>query len=394
MSNREEILKNEFIKCFGDGEINFLSTPGRVELIGNHTDHQGGKVVACTIDVDNLLCFRKNSINEVVIIDKQMGTVKVSLNDLAFKEEEKNTSLSLIKGISYKLKELGYEIGGFCGVCDSKVLPGSGISSSACFEMMIVECFNRLYCDDKLDVVLKAKIGQYAENVYFKKPCGLMDELTIASNGVLAIDFFNDEPTIDKLDFDFVDYGYSMALVDTKATHADLTDEYTAITKEMKEVANLFNVNRLSDISEKTFYNDINLLRNKLKNDRSLLRAIHYFEEDKRAGELAKAINKKDIDECLRLINKSGDSSYKYLQNVYNNNNISAQSLSLALALSEKVLNRKGALRVHGGGFAGTIQAFVPNDMVAEYKEAMDNIFGEGSCHVLKVRKYGGMKVC
>lgn len=386
MSNREEILKNEFIKCFGDGEINFLSTPGRVELIGNHTDHQGGRVVACAIDKDNLLCFRKNNTNEIIIVDKQMGTVKVLLNDLTFKEEEKNTSLSLIKGISYKLKELGYEIGGFCGVCDSKVLPGSGISSSACFEMMIVECFNRLYCNNKLDVVLKAKIGQYAENVYFGKPCGLMDELTIASSGVLAIDFYNEEPTIDKIDFDFADYGYSLALVDTKATHADLTDEYTSITKEMKEAANALGFNRLSDISEEIFYKNISVLRNKINNDRSLLRTIHYFEEDKRAGELAKAINKKDIDECLRLINKSGNSSFKYLQNVYSTNKINDQSLSLALAISEKVLNGKGAVRVHGGGFAGTILAIVPTNLINEYKKVLENIFGKDSVSIVNIK--------
>lgn len=252
--------------------------------------------------------------------------------------------------------------------------------------MMIVECFNRLYCNNKLDVVLKAKIGQYAENVYFGKPCGLMDELTIASSGVLAIDFYNEEPTIDKIDFDFVDYGYSLALVDTKATHTDLTDEYTSITKEMKEAANALGFNKLSEISEEVFYNNISVLRNKINNDRSILRAIHYFEEDKRAGELAKAINKKDIDECLRLINKSGNSSFKYLQNVYSTNKINDQSLSLALAISEKVLNGKGAVRVHGGGFAGTILAIVPTNLINEYKKVLENIFGKDSVSIVNIK--------
>lgn len=386
MSNREEILKNELTQNFGNGDFSFLSTPGRVELIGNHTDHQGGSVVACAIDVDNLICFRKNDINRIQIIDHQMGTIDISLDDVNYSEEEKGTSISLIKGIAYKIKELGYKIGGFSGVCDSKVLPGSGISSSACFEMMVVELFNRLYCDNKLDIVSKAKIGQYAENNYFGKPCGLMDELAIASNGMLAIDFYNDEPTINKLDFNFADYGYSLALVNTRADHSNLTDEYTNITKEMKLVANTLGADKLSRIDEDTFYSYISLLRNKLKNDRALLRAIHYFEEDRRAKQLLGAMERKDIDECLKLINESGDSSYEYLQNVYAISSNNFQPLSLALALSKKVLKRKGAVRVHGGGFAGTILGVIPNELLDEYKKQLENVFGRGSVSLINVK--------
>lgn len=383
MSNREEVLKKELIQNYGDGEFSFLSIPGRVELIGNHTDHQGGSVVACAIDVDNLICFRKNDINRIQIIDHQMGTIDISLDDANYSEEEKGTSISLIKGIAHKIKELGYKIGGFSGVCDSKVLPGSGISSSACFEMMVVELFNRLYCGNKLDIVSKAKIGQYAENNYFGKPCGLMDELAIASNGMLAIDFYNDEPIIKKLDFNFAEYGYSLALVNTRADHSNLTDEYANITKEMKLVASALGADKLSRIDEDTFYSYISLLRNKLKNDRALLRAIHYFEEDKRAKQLLDAMECKDIDECLKLINESGDSSYKYLQNVYAASSIDFQPLSLALALSKKILKRKGAVRVHGGGFAGTVLGVIPNDLLDEYRKQLENVFGSGSVSLI-----------
>lgn len=382
-SERKETLKKELIKNFGEGDICYLSTPGRIELIGNHTDHQGGRVVACAINIDNLFCFRKNETNEIRIIDHQMGTIVVSLDDVAYKEEEKYTSVSLIKGIANRLNDLGYKIGGFSGICDSRVLPGSGISSSACFETMIVECFNKLYCDNKLDIVTKAKIGQYAENVYFGKPSGLMDELAIAAGGVLAIDFFDEEPIINKLDFSFVDYGYSLVLVNTKADHSNLTNEYANITKEMKEVANVLGQDKLSKIDEETFYSYISLLRNKLNNDRALLRAIHYFEEDKRADKLAKAMENKNINECLKLINESGNSSYKYLQNVYSSSSLDIQPLSLALALSEKALNGKGAIRVHGGGFAGTILGIIPNDLLDEYKKTLENVFGKDSVTIV-----------
>jgi len=384
LEERKEQLKEALFKHFGEGDYLFLSSPGRVELIGNHTDHQNGHVAACAIDIDNLLCFRKTDSRKVQIVDSQFGEIQVDLNDLAFVEAEKNTSRALIKGIAKAIEDKGFELNGFYGVCDSRVLIGSGISSSACFEVMIAECFNLLYCQGKLSPLEKAKISQYAENSYFGKPCGLMDQLAIAYGGVLAIDFKTED--IKRFDFSFANHGYRMVLVNTKASHDDLTEDYALVTKEMKAVAHEFNVEKLSDIDAKDFYERLPQIREHLRNDRAILRAIHYFEEDKRAKEFALAMEKDDINLALKLMRESGNSSYKYLQNVYTTSNTRMQAVSLALALSEKELNGEGAVRVHGGGFAGTVLAIVPEQKLLGYIKALAKIFGDDAVMIVNVK--------
>lgn len=269
---------------FGDGDYHLISSPGRTEIGGNHTDHQNGHVLAATINLDNICVVKKSEKNICTFIDDKFEDCIVDINNLKIVENEKNTSKSLIRGIAARLNELGYKIGGFETMCDSKVAIGSGMSSSACFEMMIVEIFNTLYNNEQITPINRALIGQYSENKYFGKACGLLDQTTISVGGFVAIDFKNpSNPTVESYDFNFKDYGYELILVNTKGDHADLSDEYSAIPKEMKDVAKELNGNVLTDINKEYFFENIKEIRNKIKNDRSILRAIHFFMEDERA---------------------------------------------------------------------------------------------------------------
>ena len=293
-----------------------------------------------------------------------------------------------------KLKELGYNIGGFKAFITSDVLVGAGLSSSAAFETIIGTIIDGLYNDMSIDMVTIAKVGQYAENVYFGKPCGLMDQCACAVGGLISIDFKDTEhPVVNHVDVDFSKYNHSLCIVDTKGSHADLTDAYGAIPAEMKDVAHYFGKEFLREVDEKEFFDHLADVRAAVKNDREILRAIHFFKENARVPQIVEALNNDDFDLFKKLINESGNSSYKYLQNVYADFDYKNQAVSAALALSEIVLGDHGVARVHGGGFAGTIQAFVENDFVVEYKSQIEKLFGEGSCHVLKVRKLGGCKV-
>ena len=384
---------DKFIELYGDENISIYSAAGRSEISGNHTDHQHGCVLAGSINLDAIgVVARQDDV--INVVSDSFNIKPIYLNDLDKKDEEEGTSEALIRGVVSKLKELGYNIGGFKAFITSDVLVGAGLSSSAAFETIIGTIIDGLYNDMSIDMVTIAKVGQYAENVYFGKPCGLMDQCACAVGGLIFIDFKDTEhPVVNHVDVDFSKYDHSLCIVDTKGSHADLTDAYGAIPTEMKDVAHYFGKEFLREVDEKEFFDHIADVRAAVKNDREILRAIHFFKENARVPQIVEALNNDDFDLFKKLIKESGNSSYKFLQNVYADFDYKHQAVSAGLALSEIILGDHGVARVHGGGFAGTIQAFVENDFVVEYKSQIEKLFGEGSCHVLKVRKLGGCKV-
>ena len=382
----------KFISLYGDQEVEIYSTPGRSEVCGNHTDHQHGCVLAAAVNLDAIAVVGRVD-NKIKVLSDDFDIAPINLEDLEIKKAEEGTSEALIRGVCARLKELGYNVGGFNAFITSDVLMGAGLSSSAAFETIIGTIISGLYNDMTIDPVVIAQVGQYAENVYFGKPCGLMDQCASSVGSLINIDF-NDvaKPIVNKVDVDFSKFGHSLCIVDTKGSHADLTDEYAAIPMEMKKVANYFGKEFLREVDEEDFFNDIAGAR-KACQDRAVLRAIHLFEENKRVDQEVKALNNSDFETFKKVVKESGDSSYKFLQNVYANCDVQNQSVSIGLAMSEKIIGRNGVCRVHGGGFAGTIQAFVKDEFVTAYKTEIERVFGKGSCHVLKVRKYGGKKV-
>lgn len=381
----------KFISLYGDQEIEIYSTPGRSEVSGNHTDHQNGEVLAAAINLDIIAVVSKNDVVKVLSDDYDLKPI--SLDDLSKNENEVGTSEGLMRGVLARFKELGYKIGGFNGYMTSDVLQGSGLSSSAAFEVMIGTILSGLYNEMKVDPVVIGQVGQYSENVYFGKPCGLMDQSACSVGSLIHIDFKdNSKPVVEKVDVEFSSFKHSLCIVDVHASHADLTDDYAAIPYEMKKVANYFNQEALREVDKDDFYLNLPKIR-EILGDRAVLRAMHLFEENKRVDQQVKALEEGNFDTFKKLIKESGDSSFKYLQNVYSSHDLTNQSVSIGLAISDISLGDKGVSRVHGGGFAGTIQAFVPNDIVSMYKKNMEHVFGEGACHVLKVRPYGGMKV-
>lgn len=390
--NRYVAAVEKYISLYGDNEVEIYSAPGRSEVGGNHTDHQHGCVLAAAINLDAIAVVGKTE-REIKILSDDFDIKAIDINDLAVKQEEAGTSEALVRGVLAKLKELNYQIGGFNAFITSDVIMGAGLSSSAAFETIIGTILSGLYNDMTVDPVLIAQIGQYAENVYFGKPCGLMDQCASSVGSLINIDFKDiDKPVVRKVDVDFSKFEHSLCIVDTKGSHADLTDEYAAIPAEMKKIANYFNKEFLREVDEQEFFDNIAKVR-EIGNDRAVLRAIHLFTENKRVDLQVAALNAGDFDEFKRLIKASGDSSYKFLQNVYANSDVFNQSVSIGLAMSEKILGDNGACRVHGGGFAGTIQAFVKDSYVDTYKTEIEKVFGKDSCHILKVRKYGGKKV-
>ena len=382
-----------FGEFFGDSEVDIYSAPGRSEIGGNHTDHQRGQVLAASINLDVIAVCARADDGLMQVKSEGYEQVAVSIGALEVDKNEFGTSKSLIRGVAAGLQEKGYKIGGFHAYMTSEVLGGSGLSSSAAFEVAVGNILSGLYNDNSIDAVTIAIAAQYAENKYFGKPCGLMDQMASSVGSLVNIDFKNpDDPVIRKVNVDFSAFGHSLCIVDTKGSHADLTDEYAAIPVEMKKVAAYFGKNYLREMEEEELLRNIPALR-KAAGDRAVLRAIHFFEDHTRVSKEVKALEEGNFDRFKELILESGNSSFKYLQNVYSNKNVNVQSVSVALALSDLILHGRGVCRVHGGGFAGTIQAFVPDDAVAEYKQRIEACFGEGACYVLKVRKYGGMKV-
>lgn len=382
-----------FFDRYGEQKVEIYSAPGRSEVGGNHTDHQLGKVLATSVNLDVIAVVSKCEENTIQIVSEGYGEMVVELSELNPRENEVGDTKALIRGVVAQLKELGYQIGGFIAYVTSDVLSGSGLSSSAAFETLIATIISGLYNDMSIDPIQIAMIGQYAENKYFGKPCGLMDQMACSVGGMIYIDFESrKEPQIYSVDTDFSAYGHSLCITDTKGSHADLTQDYAAIPDDMKKVAKYFGKEVLREVNEKEFFCNLAKIREAL-GDRSVLRAIHYFEENKRVERQVKALETGDFSEFKNLIRKSGDSSYKYLQNVFTPHKLDEQGVSVALAISELSHREEGVSRVHGGGFAGTIQAFVPDHLVQEYKQDMERVFGENACYILKVRKYGGRKV-
>ena len=382
-----------FETYYGAGEAELFSAPGRSEVGGNHTDHQHGEVLAASINLDTIGIVRQTDDNQIRIISDDYDEVVVSLDDIGCKDEEKETTTALIKGVVAGFMERGYNVGGFRAYATSDVLIGAGLSSSAAFETLIGTILSGLYNDMSISAIEIAIIGQYAENVYFGKPCGLMDQMACSVGNLVHIDFKDPKkPEVEKLDFNMSEYGYSLCITDTKGSHADLTDEYAAVPREMKNIAKYFGKEVLRDVEYLSVLKAIPELREKY-GDRSVLRALHFFHENERVQKEVNALKNKDITLFLENVKASGDSSFKYLQNVYSGSDIENQNISVALLMSDISLKEEGVSRVHGGGFAGTIQAFVKNEYVESYKILMDNVFGEGSCKDLRIRKYGGMKV-
>ena len=392
--DRYEKIGKKFEELFGEGKCEFFSTSGRSEIIGNHTDHQHGMVLAAGINLDAVAAVRKTGDMRVRFISEGYSDRnEIDLENLSLDVKERGTTRGLIRGIAYHMHEdLGYNIGGFDAYVQSDVFAGSGLSSSAAIEVMIYTIFNYLYNDGKLDAVEGAKTSQWAENNYFGKPCGLMDQTACALGKLVYIDFEKPEtPKIENIEYDFDKKGYSIIITNVHADHADLTQEYAAITEEMGAVAKFFGKEKLRDVNENLFYGSLKNLREQVS-DRAVMRAIHFFEEDRRVLKAVQAIKNDDIDAFLEAINSSGESSWKLLQNTHATGSC-AQAMTLALALSEKYLGKKGACRVHGGGFGGTILTFVPKADRAGYIAEMEGVFGENACTELSVRPTGTTKV-
>lgn len=384
----------EYEILFCQDDINIFSAPGRTEVCGNHTDHQHGKVLAASINLDIIAIASTNNSNIVKVVSNGYDMISIDVNDLEIRENETGDTASLVRGVLRGLKDRGYKINGFNAYTTSEVLIGSGLSSSAAFENVIGAIVSGLFNDNKIDAITLAQVSKFAENVYFKKPCGLMDQMASAVGGLIYVDFKNPEvPLVTKLEVDFEKYGYSICIVDTKGSHVDLTDDYAMIPLEMKKVANYFGKDVLRDCDATQFYLHLPEIR-KVAGDRATLRAFHFFKEERHVENAVAALKKDDIKTFLSIIKNSGNSSFKYLQNVYTNRDVQNQNVSVALAFSGALLlEQYGVSRVHGGGFAGTIQAFVKNDFVNNYKKFVEAVFGDNSCHVLKIRKQGSIKV-
>ena len=374
-------------------DIYVFSAPGRTEIGGNHTDHQHGCVLAGSVNLDVLAIVSLNDDNKIRIKSKGYDMDTVDIRDFEINPKEKGYAISLIKGVCKKFTELGYNIKGFNAYTTSNVLKGSGLSSSAAFEVLIGTILNGLFAKNQVSSIEIAKIGQYAEREYFGKPCGLLDQMASSLGGFTYADF-NDpvNPEIQSINLDINSYGYTLCVVDTGGNHANLTQDYADITLECKSISNALGVEFLRDTDPQKFYDDIKNLR-KNCGDRAVLRALHFFNEQQRVSDQKSALEKGDFETFLKLVNESGQSSYDYLQNLYSTSAVNEQGLSLGIALTKQFLNGKGACRVHGGGFAGTIQCYIPTDMLEEYKTMIENVFEKGSCNILSVRSVGGYQL-
>lgn len=384
---------SKYEELFGIGDISIYSAPGRTEICGNQVDHQNGEVIAAAVNLDTLAIVSAIDEPVVRVVSGTYPMITISLDELEKNDAEAGKTIALIRGVLKGIVDHGGKVGGFQAYMTSDVLIGAGLSSSASFEVMIGTIVSELYNDMKISPVEIAIIGQYSENVYFGKPCGLMDQVACSVGNLVHIDFADkNNPLIEEICCDLAEYGYSLCITDTKGSHANLTGDFAAVSAEMRQVAAVFGKEILCGITLNDLIEKSAEIREKT-GDRPLLRAIHFVNENVRVRRSAEALKVKDFDTFLKGVQGSGDSSYKFVQNVYTNRNIQEQNMSVALAFSESILGDNGVCRVHGGGFAGTIQAFVKNEAVAEYKKVMDKVFGDGACAVLKIRKYGGIKV-
>ena len=392
-ADQKAVLDAGFAAAFDSAPERYFSAPGRTEIGGNHTDHQRGRVLAGAVNLDTVAAVRVNGTNTVRIQSKGYPMSVVDLSSLEPVEGEINSTPALIRGVAARFVQLGCEVKGFDAYCESTVLPGSGLSSSAAFEVLIGTIVNHLFFDGRVSQPEIAMIGQYAENVFFGKPCGLMDQTASAVGNLVTIDFFDkDHPVIEPVDFDFASCGHALCIIDSGADHADLTDEYAAVPGEIKAVAAWFGKEVLTQIDEAEFYANIPALRAAC-GDRAVMRAIHFYQENARVPLQVAALRSGDFDKFLSLVKQSGYSSYMYLQNVIPAGYKQHQDVAVALALCEHYLAGRGAYRVHGGGFAGTVQAFVPYDILDAFVAGLDGALGQGACHVLNIRPQGGVEM-
>ena len=374
-------------------DIRIFSAPGRTEVGGNHTDHQHGSVLAGGVNLDVIAIVSENDDNTIRIKSQgyDMDTVKVA--ELQKKTQEIGKAISLIRGVCHEFEALGYKLGGFNAYTTSNVLKGSGLSSSAAFEVLIGNIVNGLFADSSVNAIEIAKIGQFAEREYFGKPCGLLDQMASSLGGFTYADFNNPaDPITEKIDLDIKKYGYTLCVVDTGGNHANLTQDYADITIECKQISNALGVEFLRDANTDKFYSSLASLRKEF-GERAVLRAFHFFNEQERVLKQRDCLKSGDFESFLTLVNESGQSSYDYLQNLYSTTAVKEQGLSLAIAITKQFLNGKGACRVHGGGFAGTIQCYIPTENLSEYKQMIESVFGENSCCVLNIRPVGGYEI-
>ena len=382
-----------FQAAFGRIPEHYFSAPGRTEIGGNHTDHQRGRVLAAAVNLDTRAAVRVNGTNTIRILSEGYPLCTVSLDCLTPQPSEINTTPALVRGVAARFRELGCPVSGFDAYCTSTVLPGSGLSSSAAYEVLIGTILNGLFFAGRVSQPEIAQIGQYAENVFFGKPCGLMDQTASAVGNLVTIDFFDKtHPVITPVNFDFAACGHALCIIDSRASHADLTDEYAAIPGELKAVCAYFGKEVLSQIPEDAFYAAIPALRREC-GDRAVLRSMHFYAENARVPQQVEALQSGDFDRFLSLIQESGNSSWMYLQNVTPAGRTDRQEVAVALGLCRHYLHGRGASRVHGGGFAGTVQAFVPFDLLDGFRAGIDAALGQGACHVLSIRPQGGVEM-
>ena len=391
--NDKKRLDAGFAAVFGGTAERYFSAPGRTEVSGNHTDHQRGRVLAGAVNLDTVAAVRANGTDVIRVQSKGYPLCQVRLDALEPVAEEVNSTPALIRGVAARFSQLGCVVGGFDAYCESTVLPGSGLSSSAAFEVLIGTIINHLFFDGRVSQPEIAQIGQYAENVFFGKPCGLMDQTASAVGGLVTIDFADKEhPDIRPVHFDFSTTGHALCIIDSRADHADLTDEYAAVPGEMKAVCEYFGKDVVTDIPEEDFYAAIPALREKC-GDRAVMRVIHEYNENRRVPQQVACLEMGDFEGFLRLTKESGYSSWMYLQNVVPAGYVAQQAMAVALGLCEHYLQGRGAYRVHGGGFAGTVQAFVPFELLDSFRAGIDAALGEGACHVLSIRPQGGVEM-
>lgn len=382
-----------YSRCFGAQEGSpavLCSAPGRTELCGNHTDHQQGRVLAGAVNLDFLACAGPNGTNRVRFQSEGWPLVEIELDFEGPRAAERESTAALVRGMAELVAQLGYEVGGFDVYAVSDVLPGSGLSSSAACEVLLGVIENSLFCGGALSAVEIAQLGQRAENVYFGKPSGLLDQMASSVGGAVAIDFADPlKPEVRSVSVDLEAMGYALCIIDSGASHAALTGEYASIPEEVGKIAAQFGKRVLREVDEAEFMRALPELR-RAAGDRAVLRAMHFFADDRRSAEEADALERGDVERFLALVRESGRSSWELLQNITPTGAVAEQAMAVALAVAERALGGRGACRVHGGGFAGTIQAFVPLDMLEGFRAAVESVLGEGSCHVLSIRPDGG----
>lgn len=379
----------------GDRDICIYSAPGRTEICGNHTDHQKGCVLATSIDMDAIAVVASSENDEIRIQSEGYPMVCIEISDLLPREHEKGTTAALIRGVVAQFCARGVKVKGFDAYITSTVLPGSGLSSSAAFEVLLGKIIDCRDNDGETGPVEIAKIGRFAENWYFGKASGLMDQMASSVGGLVEIDFgYSKDPKIDTHQFDFDKAGLALIITDTGGSHADLSEEYSAIPREMRSVARFFGKDRLSEVDEKEFYARISKLRKDPEiTERAILRSAHFFSDNARVRKEARALEDSNIPAFLALVNESGESSASLLQNLYSSSDPQSQAIPLALMMSRRILGGNGACRVHGGGFAGTIQAFVPKEKIVEYTASLEGLFGSGACHIVRIRPKGAVQI-